>query len=324
MFLFLFTAYHPCCVIDDTVRYREDVSMVTVTVRGHRPLALFVKCAGTGSETILFENGLGGMVYMGWNFIPQNLSQTYRVCAYDRRGYGWSEGIEQDYPDVVLSQPQWAGTNVEFLEKLVDAASIPTPFFYVGHSYGGYHMTLLSLRRPDVIKGLVFLDSARFSPLRTLQSLMGVVANIHATGLLRLAMDLNIINYRKLFSSVVDFSAMTPTEEQRLLSIFRSGNFFSTYAREAGPLVQTKYAFENLESELQNRTIDRPVLVIDAGDRSGGEWLSSQHFPQYNSNFYRTVNGTDHQSLIYSKEYSWRTKDLIDEFIQNVSRSSSG
>lgn len=293
--------------------------MVTVTLQGHRSLAFFVKCAGSGPETVLFENGLGGQVYMGWGLIPANLSQTYRVCAYDRRGYGWSEGFEHDYNGVQQTEPQWAGSNIDFLEKLIDAAGIPTPFYYIGHSYGGYHMTLLSLKRPDFIKGLVFLDSARFSPLSTLRSLTTLIANVHATGILRIVLDTNILNYRKLFSTVVDFSSLQAEEENKLMSSFKSGYFFATYLRESQQLVDSTYAFSRLQKALKGQIIDKPVLVIDAGDRKGGDWLSSAHFPRYNSTYSVRVNGTDHQSLIYSSRYAWRTKDLIQDFIQKTS-----
>ena len=57
---FVLTAYYPCTAIRDTDTYRSSSDMFTVRVSRHKPIALHMKCTGTGPETILYENGLAG------------------------------------------------------------------------------------------------------------------------------------------------------------------------------------------------------------------------------------------------------------------------
>lgn len=56
---FVLTAYFPCTVIRDMDTYRSTADMYTVRIPKHKPIALHMKCTGTGPETILYENCLG-------------------------------------------------------------------------------------------------------------------------------------------------------------------------------------------------------------------------------------------------------------------------
>ena len=56
---FVLTAYFPCTVIRDVDTYRSTADMYTVRIPKHKPIALHMKCTGTGPETILYENCLG-------------------------------------------------------------------------------------------------------------------------------------------------------------------------------------------------------------------------------------------------------------------------
>ena len=53
---------------------------------------------------------------------------------YDRRGKGWSEGLENDFIDSHQDEPQWSKSNVQFLKELVKVAGIKTPFYYAGET----------------------------------------------------------------------------------------------------------------------------------------------------------------------------------------------
>jgi hypothetical protein len=58
-----------------------------VDVGGHR---LYLACSGTGSPTVVLENGLGEHT-PSWAWIVKNVALDTRVCVYDRAGQGWSE-----------------------------------------------------------------------------------------------------------------------------------------------------------------------------------------------------------------------------------------
>src|SRR5215469_2572343 len=68
---------------------------------------LHLNCVGTGSPTVLAENG-GGSFSVEWTLVQQLVSKTTRICAYDRAGYAWSdhgpidESIEQIMDDLHL------------------------------------------------------------------------------------------------------------------------------------------------------------------------------------------------------------------------------
>ena len=54
------------------------------------PLKMNMDCAGTGSPTVILEQG-GGMPALGWTKVQPQIAKFTRVCSYDRAGYGWSE-----------------------------------------------------------------------------------------------------------------------------------------------------------------------------------------------------------------------------------------
>src|SRR5215210_1001681 len=56
-------------------------------VRGY---SLHINCAGQGSPTVVLDAGSGGFSAQ-WVRVQREVSDTTRVCAYDRAGMGWSE-----------------------------------------------------------------------------------------------------------------------------------------------------------------------------------------------------------------------------------------
>jgi hypothetical protein len=93
-------------------------------VGGYR---LHLNCAGTGSPTVVLENGLGETSPV-WDRITSAVGRTTRVCAYDRAGQGWSG----DAPT-----PQDGLQIAADLHTLLDRAHESGPYVLVGHSTGG-------------------------------------------------------------------------------------------------------------------------------------------------------------------------------------------
>src|SRR6476646_2693098 len=68
---------------------------------------LHVNCAGTGSPTVIVENG-GGSFSVEWALVQSEVAKHTRICTYDRAGYAWSDrgptddGIEQIMDDLNL------------------------------------------------------------------------------------------------------------------------------------------------------------------------------------------------------------------------------
>ena len=141
-----------------------------VDVGGHR---LSVGCAGTGSPTVIIEAGAGGSKG-SWRYVQHLLAAETRACAYSRAGLGKSD---QPPPEDVLVEgllgenhlqvttPQ---STIDDLSALLEAAQIGPPYVLVGHSLGGIYIRLFADQYPDLVAGMVFLDSTHPSPERFL------------------------------------------------------------------------------------------------------------------------------------------------------------
>src|SRR5690606_30318067 len=83
---------------------------------GGRDLHLY--CVGEGAPTVVLEAGLGDGS-TSFLALQTRIAEFTRVCAYDRAGYGWSDGSE-DARDL--------GAVVADLTALLDAAGEPRPY----------------------------------------------------------------------------------------------------------------------------------------------------------------------------------------------------
>jgi pimeloyl-ACP methyl ester carboxylesterase len=110
---------------------------------------LHLDCTGTGSPTVVLENGLGS-TSPNWARVTADVGPTTRVCAYDRAGQGWSDDI---------GAPQDAVAIAADLHTLLDRAGESGPYVLVGHSAGGPYVMTFAARYPDEVAGMVLLDS---------------------------------------------------------------------------------------------------------------------------------------------------------------------
>jgi len=111
---------------------------------------MHIHCQGIGSPTVLIEQGAGGFS-SAWENIHSEISNSTRVCAYDRAGMGYSEPIGR------------ALTNSEVVKRLHDllvAADENDDLVLVGWSAGGIYAREFQRQFPDRVKGLVFVDSS--------------------------------------------------------------------------------------------------------------------------------------------------------------------
>ncbi|MEL6683974.1 MAG: alpha/beta hydrolase [Pseudomonadota bacterium] len=104
--------------------------------------------AGSGPQTIIFSHGYLMSQRM---FAAQiaKLSETYRVIAFDHRGHGDSGPSRQPFGIYDL---------VDDAAALIDALC-DGPVHFAGMSTGGYVGLRLLLRRPDLIKTLILMDT---------------------------------------------------------------------------------------------------------------------------------------------------------------------
>src|SRR5262245_17539919 len=109
---------------------------------------LHLNCSGTGSPSVIVENGGGGFS-VEWALVQPQIAKFTRICAYDRAGYAWSDrgpttdGIEQIMDDLNL---------------LFRKADIRSPYILVGASLGCIYARAYQRRFPEQVAGLVFVD----------------------------------------------------------------------------------------------------------------------------------------------------------------------
>ncbi len=120
-------------------------------VGGHE---LYLHCEGTGSPTIVYLHGsiTEPDVHPVSNArrIQDEISDTNRFCAYDRRNVGRSETVDAvQTPEALLND----------LRELLDGANVEPPYVLLGASFGGLPAYVFANSHPDEVVGMVLLDS---------------------------------------------------------------------------------------------------------------------------------------------------------------------
>ncbi len=110
---------------------------------------LFYEEKGTGSDVILFSHGylMDHTMYDGQ---IEAFKDQFRCIAYDQRGHGRSEAITSSYDLDAL---------VNDAIGLIEALDVG-PVHFVGMSTGGFVGLRIALRRPELLKSLVLIDTA--------------------------------------------------------------------------------------------------------------------------------------------------------------------
>jgi len=126
---------------------RNPVSGMFYEIEGRR---MHLYCTGAGPYTVVIEVGASADS-LGWRGIQQTLSQTTRVCSYDRNGHGWSQPA---------FGPHDAESIARKLHELLDNANVPRPLILLGHSAGGLYIREYARQFPKEITGVVLVDSS--------------------------------------------------------------------------------------------------------------------------------------------------------------------
>jgi len=124
---------------------------------------LHVDCQGAGDTTVLFEAGLGGSS-MEWIPIQKKIAQRTRACTYDRAGYAWSEPSPNPSDVRTLSREA---------DIMLDKIGANGPLLLVGHSFGGFVIRELAIRREAKMVGMVLVDASHEDQLVRLEKLLG-------------------------------------------------------------------------------------------------------------------------------------------------------
>lgn len=136
--------------------------------------------AGSG-PVLLLLHGIGG--YSGaWRAQFAQLSDCYRVVAWDAPGYGGSAALPSEHPSVVDYTAALCGLLAEI--GVTSACA-------VGHSLGGVMVANLSRSQPGLVKGAVFLQTVtgggRLDPAERHKLRQARIADLRTLGMAKFA-----------------------------------------------------------------------------------------------------------------------------------------
>ena len=270
-----------------------------VDVDGHR---LYLACRGTGSPTVVLENGLGEHT-PSWAWIVKNVAPDTRVCVYDRAGQGWSESAAGPQDGVQVAAD---------LHTLLDRAAVPGPYVLAGHSVGGTYALIFAARYPRQVAGMVLLDSstprqftalpdyrATYSTYRRLSALLPPLARV---GLLRLV-------------SAGAFDGLPPQARSQELALAVTASGLSSQLAEWSELPA---AFT--QAQTLTGLNGKPLIVVTAGRGQQTGWSAAQdQLARLSTNsLHRVVSGADHTALLYNQTMSENSSQAIRNVVSAI------
>jgi pimeloyl-ACP methyl ester carboxylesterase len=116
-----------------------------VDIGGRR---LHAQIWGSGAPVVVIDVGFAEAVEP-WAPVISRLAAEGRVCAYERAGYGRSDGGPY---------PRTAKHVTSDLRLLLSKLALPPPYVLVGHSLGALHMMVLAAESPDLAGAMLLLD----------------------------------------------------------------------------------------------------------------------------------------------------------------------
>jgi len=217
-----------------------------VDVGGYK---LHLYCLGTGSPTVVTENGLGGSA-LDWSLVQPAVSQTTRICSYDRAGSGWSE---------TGPTPRTSRQISTELHTLLTKAGIAGPYVLVGHSAGGMHAQVFASQYPAEVAGLVLVDPTpaqaimRFTP----EQQRAVLPNLDQLPLLQVMEFLGVMRLLPLPGAEVLTALPAVTQAQ-----------VRAHRLQSGAMAAMSAEMTSLATSIQETTDatplppERPLLIV--------------------------------------------------------------
>lgn len=120
-----------------------------------------VVTAGAGSPAVLFDSALGTPLE-AWSLVAPVIAERTQVILWDRPGIGGSG------PVLALD----AGAMADAMASVIDHVGGP-PVVAVGHSRGGINVLAMAACHPELVAGLVLVESSHPEQLTRMPSVDG-------------------------------------------------------------------------------------------------------------------------------------------------------
>jgi pimeloyl-ACP methyl ester carboxylesterase len=268
-----------------------------VEVDGHQ---MHIYCTGEGSPTVILD--AGAVALSAW--VQPAISQSTRVCAYDRAGYGWSEPGPE---------PRDAQSLATELHTLLDEIRVEPPYVMVGHSFGGIYVRVFRSQYPDEVAGMVLLDAThpdnwdrQGESVETLQSAASVAPVLSRVGLMR------------LFTSTQNFDL--PEAENAALKANMSSNQYWDAQLADSSAMPASLEQGRLAGELG----DLPLVVLSAITYPEGQGRDTERSLQAElaglstNSIYQEIAGAGHITLLTDPQYAPFVADAIVQVVESV------
>ncbi len=112
------------------------------------PLSMAISAVSRETPIVLIHGSAGAINW--WDDLIPLLSQGHRVIAIDMLGYGGSDKPDSDYS---------IETQANLVAQVLGKLDVPQAII-VGHSLGGKVVTSVAEQSPDLVAGLVLIDTA--------------------------------------------------------------------------------------------------------------------------------------------------------------------
>ncbi|MDP9140826.1 MAG: alpha/beta hydrolase [Pseudomonadota bacterium] len=270
-------------------------------------LKLNVRVTGTDGvlPTIVLEAG-GGSLLQTWEALEQALAPHTRVLSYERAGIGESTGPVDSVSAAAVARR---------LAALLTATRTVTPVILVGHSRGGLYSRYFAATRPELIVGLVLLDSSpEEMPLPRFYSLKPTLLMWLLHGIARIGLLPRLAARRKL-----------PLPPPQLAAMRRFRHVRTALAEMRG--------IRDLQAEIAATALPRnlPILAISAAGSAlepqelrklvlaNHEMLAAAGCAPYSR--HQTIAGADHMSMITDPQHAASIAEQILGFARQLSGS---
>jgi pimeloyl-ACP methyl ester carboxylesterase len=269
-------------------------------VGGHR---LHLNCVGTGSPTVVLENGLNETSPL-WSAITAQVSRTTRVCAYDRAGQGWSGDADRPQDGLAVAAD---------LHTLLARAGEPGPYVLAGHSSGGVMAMTYAARYSAQVAGMVLLDSSSPHQYTAIPGFAGEYALMRRT--LPVMPTLARLGALHLIPTSPS-TALTPSAAAQVQA-------FATSPRGARNMRDEQAQLRAVFTQAQALTTfdPKPLAVVTARENADGKkgWTAAQdRMAGLSTNSTHWVADTTHVGLLDDKAGSVHSVRAITQVVTAV------
>jgi pimeloyl-ACP methyl ester carboxylesterase len=270
-----------------------------VDVGGHR---MHINCTGTGSPTVVLEDGLGESSARMSARIAPAMTATTRVCVYDRAGRGWSDPS----PEAPTGR-----SVVMDLHTLLERHGEHGPFVLAGHSSGGLYVQAFAATYPDEVAGLALIDAQPGEALTRLPTYGAFYAGYRkASGLAPSLARFGLMNLVYLVESpgLPDYQR---SEERAFGSM---ADYNRSFRDELAALPDAMN-----QAKLLTTLGAKPLVVVTAQEEQDG-WLVLQDEMAHRSSnsAHRVFPSVTHASLIEDEGGAAITIQAITDVVQSV------